>query len=189
MSTYTVDYTGNTYPSYGKLPCGDNSTISTSTFANMQVLLNESITANSWVSNGVVSTYSLVYTDSNGAYAGGVLSSNGDIHMTPCFAPVGQKISPTGTVSTYSLLYTTSVAYLGGVLAPNGDIHFIPASATTGQKVSASGLVSTYSLVASSYNGGVVGIDGTIYMVPYRGFCGAKNIHLWCCFYIFIGIH
>jgi hypothetical protein len=57
---------------------------------------------------GVVSTYSLVYTTS-GAYAGGVLAPNGDIHFVPNTAIVGQKISAlTGVVSTYSLVYTVS---------------------------------------------------------------------------------
>jgi hypothetical protein len=33
---------------------------------------------------GVVSTYSLVYTDATGnAYSGGVLAPNGDIHFIP----------------------------------------------------------------------------------------------------------
>jgi hypothetical protein len=39
---------------------------------------------------------------------------------------VGQKVSASGVVSTYSLIYTKSIAYSGGVLAPNGDIYFIP---------------------------------------------------------------
>jgi hypothetical protein len=86
-------------------------------------------------SSGVVSTYSLVYTVSS-AYAGGVLSPNGDIHFIPLSSTVGQKISSSGVVSTYSLVYTVANAYNGGVLSPNGDIHFIPRSATTGQKIS-----------------------------------------------------
>jgi len=83
----------------------------------------------------VVSTYSLVYT-TTGAYVGGVLAPNGDIHFVPRSASVGQKISSEGTVSTYSLVYTAADAYVGGVLAPNGDIHFVPYSANRGQKIS-----------------------------------------------------
>ena len=86
--------------------------------------------------NGVVSTYSLVYTNSTGAYGGGVLAPNGDIHFAPLYAPIGQKISSSGVVSTYSLGYTAGNAYWGGVLAPNGDIHFVPTGANRGQKIS-----------------------------------------------------
>ena len=85
-------------------------------------------------SKPLISTYSLVYTTSL-AYAGGVLSPNGDIHFIPYGAAVGQKISSAGVVSTYSLVYTTSYAYAGGVLSPNGDIHFIPCGAAVGQKI------------------------------------------------------
>jgi hypothetical protein len=35
-----------------------------------------------------------------------VLTPNGDIHFIPHSANVGQKISATGVVSTYSLVYT-----------------------------------------------------------------------------------
>jgi len=85
-------------------------------------------------SESTVSTYSLVYTRS-GAYYGGVLSPNGDIHFIPLSATVGQKIDKDGVVSTYSLVYTRGSAYAGGVLSPNGDIHFIPHSASVGQKI------------------------------------------------------
>jgi hypothetical protein len=87
----------------------------------------------------VVSTYSLVYTRaSGGAYSGGVLAPNGDIHFVPNLAEVGQKINSSGVVSTYSLVNTstTAVSYSGGVLSPNGDIHFVPEDADRGQKIS-----------------------------------------------------
>jgi hypothetical protein len=77
-----------------------------------------------------------VYTGSS-LYYGGVLAPNGDIHFIPgYFATVGQKVSASGVVSTYSLAYTVTNGYKGGVLAPNGDIHFIPQSAAVGQKIS-----------------------------------------------------
>jgi hypothetical protein len=56
----------------------------------------------------------LVYTVGS-AYAGGVLAPNGDIYFVPYSANRGQKISAAGVVSTYSLVYTASVAYIGGV--------------------------------------------------------------------------
>jgi hypothetical protein len=75
--------------------------------------------------------------NSSGAYHGGVLAPNGDIHFVPLAANVGQKVSAAGVVSTYSLIYTTTDAYLKvEYLAPNGDIYFIPISANRGQKIS-----------------------------------------------------
>jgi hypothetical protein len=86
-----------------------------------------------------VSTYSLVYTTS-GAYTGGVLAPNGDIHFVPLSARVGQKISSVGVVSTYSLVYTTSSAYNGGVLnSSNNEIYFVPNNARVGQKLNLNG--------------------------------------------------
>ena len=128
-------------------------------------------------SSGVVSTYSLVYTNGSGAYVGGVLAPNGDIHFVPFSSPlIGQKISSSGVVSTYSLVYTAG-SYWGGVLAPNGDIHFVPYSAAVGQKISSSGVVSTYSLVytrTSAYAGGVLAPNGDIHFVPYSAELGQK---------------
>ena len=67
----------------------------------------------------------------------GVLAPNGDIHFISLEASVGQKISATGVVSTYSLIVTGNSYYTGGVLIPNGDIYFIPYSnAPVGQKIS-----------------------------------------------------
>ena len=97
-------------------------------------ILLRSTNSGALFSNMVVSTYSLIYT--TGGYQGGVLSANGAIHMMQGNAPVGQKISASGVVSTYSLVYTTSNGYVGGVLASNGDIHMIPSNASVGQKIS-----------------------------------------------------
>ena len=83
----------------------------------------------------MVSTYSLAYT-TTGAYYGGVLAPNGDIHFVNANATVGQKVSSVGVVSTYSLIRTVGAAYYGGVLAPNGDIHFVSVGAGVGQKIS-----------------------------------------------------
>jgi hypothetical protein len=129
-------------------------------------------------SAGVVSTYSLIYTNVNGAYYGGLLDSNGNIHFCPTVAPVGQKVSPSGVVSTYSLVYTTSSAYIGGVLATNGDVHFVPYSAAVGQKVSSAGTVSTYSLIyttsSGAYESGVLALNGDIHFVPFSAPIGQK---------------
>jgi hypothetical protein len=92
-------------------------------------------------------------------------------------APVGQKVSINGVVSTYSLAYTVANAYAGGVLAPNGDIHFIPYSAAVGQKVSLAGVVSTYSLIntgSARYSGGVLAPNGEINFIPYQATRGQK---------------
>jgi hypothetical protein len=116
----------------------------------------------------VVSTYSIATF----GLSGGVLSSNGDIHFIPWTAGVGQKVSVSGVVSTYSLISTTtSGAYGNGVLAPNGDIHFVPWKAGVGQRVSSSGVVSTYSLIytnsSGAHFGGILTPDGNITFFPY----------------------
>lgn len=123
--------------------------------------------------NGTSSTYTLV-GNTTGGYAGGVLSSNGDIHFVPNSASVGQKISASGTVSTYALI--SASAYYGGVMSPNGDMHFIPSGATVGQKISSTGVVSTYSLVytAGSYQGGVLASNGDIHFIPNSAAVGQK---------------
>lgn len=143
---------------------------------DVQFIPNRATVGQKISSSGVVSTYSLIYTNINGAYFGGVLASNGDIHFVPgyfnSFEAIGQKISVDGTVSTYSLVYITEDTephYCGGVLAPNGDIHFVPNFAKVGQKISSSGVVSTYSLIytaGSGYKGGVLAPNGNIYFVP-----------------------
>jgi len=85
-----------------------------------------------------VSTYSLLYTTNLGAYNGGVLAPNGDIHFVPHNALIGQKINANGNISTYSLVYTAagSTLYAGGVLNNLGEIHFIPYFEARGQKIS-----------------------------------------------------
>lgn len=159
----------------GSSATADDSSIGTDLVAwnNFKKLLNTSVIGGVAYgnngTNGIVSTYSLVYTTTNG-YSGGVLAPNGDIHFVPFDANRGQKINTTtGVVSTYSLVYTAANAYAGGVLAPNGDIHFVKFSALVGQKVSASGVVSTYSLVYTigNYFGGVLAPNGDIHFIPF----------------------
>lgn len=166
----------------GTVPTGDDSSVGTDLVAwkNLKKYLDAGVVNGVPYSNnsmnGVVSTYSLVYTSSAASW-GGVLSPNGDIHFVPYSANRGQKISASGVVSTYSLAYTVATAYVGGVLAPNGDIHFVPNSAAVGQKVSASGVVSTYSLVytvSGAYRGGVLAPNGDIHFVPLNAPRGQK---------------
>ena len=114
----------------GTAPTGDNSSIGTDQVAfnnfqkNIQASVNGGVTFDNGGVGGIVSTYSLVYT-AGGAYAGGVLSPNGDIHFVPSVAVRGQKISSTGVVSTYSLVYTIlNNAYAGGVLASKRRYSF-----------------------------------------------------------------
>lgn len=176
-----------TYPSdatEGTVPTADNSSVGTDLYAwtNLKKQLDAGVINGVPYANGnmsgMVSTFSLVYTNINGSYVGGVLSPNGDVHFIPWRAVVGQKISTTGVVSTYSLIYTTTVAYAGGVLAPNGDIHFVPYQANRGQKINASGVVSTYSLVYTdgngAYFGGVLAPNGDIHFVPASADRGQK---------------
>ena len=111
---------------WGTVVTADNSSTTTdSWFYGMRGLIDKSVNAGQTFQNGVGSTYSLIYTSAGGAHSGGVLAPNGDIHFVPFAATVGQKISASGVVSTYSLVYSLPYS-VGGVLAPNGDIHFIP---------------------------------------------------------------
>ena len=158
----------------GTFPTGDDSSIGDSTSPAFLKMLALHADAGSIFTQSV-STYTLVYTVAN-AYIGGVLAPNGDIHMVPYGATMGQKISSAGVVSTYSLVYTAG-SYVGGVLAPNGDIHFVPRSAPMGQKISSAGVVSTYTLVytaAATYYGGVLAPNGDIHFVPYSATMGQK---------------
>jgi hypothetical protein len=163
----------------GTVPSSDNSSIDTGLVAwnKLKTILDESTTGSAVFTNAVVSTYSLVYTTSS-AYVGGVLSPNGDINFIPNNANRGQKIDITGTVSTYSLVYSTvTAAYAGGVLASNGDINFISFSAAVGQKLNSSGVVSTYSLVyttSAAYVGGVLGTNGDTHFIPCSANRGQK---------------
>jgi hypothetical protein len=168
-----------TFPSdatEGTVPTADNSSVGTDLYAwtNLKKQLDAGVINGVPYNNngtaGVVSTFSLVYTLANTAYAGGVLAPNGDIHFVPRVANRGQKLSATGVISTYSLVYTKANGYWGGVLAPNGDVHFVPDQADRGQKISASGVVSTYSIITANtgfgeFKGGVVAPNGDIHFL------------------------
>ena len=79
--------------------------------------------------------FALVATATNG-YAGAILAPNGDVHFIPSTATVAQKVSSSGVVSTYSILFGTTNNFGGGVIDDNGEIHYIPLSAPRGQKIS-----------------------------------------------------
>jgi len=176
--TNNLNVAGTIDGAYGTLPNGDNNSVGTNLveWTKFKKILDRGVEAGTLYSNPMVSTYSLVYTAA-GAYNGGVLAPNGDIHFVPLNANRGQKINMSGVVSTYSLVYTAADAYIGGVLAPNGDIYFVSANAVVGQKIDASGVVSTYSLVyttAAAYVGGVLAPNGDIYFVPANAVVGQK---------------
>ena len=90
---------------WGTLPTANNSSVGSDLVAwkDFQNLLYKSVAKGKLFNTDIVSTYSLVYTNPGIAYQGGILAPNGDIHFVPYLAPVGQKISVSGTVSTYSL--------------------------------------------------------------------------------------
>jgi hypothetical protein len=142
----------------------------------IQYMMQESVNSGSlFPDNTIVSTYSLAYT--GGSYWGGVLSPNGDVHFIPNRAPVGQKISSSGVVSTYALAYTASGAYVGGVLSPNGDIYFVPYDSDLGQKINSAGVVSTYALAytaSGAYIGGVLSPNGDVHFIPNTAPVGQK---------------
>lgn len=174
-----ISSSGITDGVFGTLPVFDNSSINADLEAwnKFQKILYKGVEGSSLFTDTIASTYSLVYTLSSFAYLGGVLAPNGDIHFVPWSANRGQKVSQDGTVSTYSLVYTTTSAYFGAVLASNGDIHFVPFSAAVGQKISTNGIVSTYSLIyttSNAYSGGVLAPNGDIYFVPRAAAVGQK---------------
>jgi hypothetical protein len=183
--TKTVFVTFPAETTQGSVPKGDNSSVGTNLYAwnNLKKQLDAEVingvpyaNANT---NGMMSTFSLVLTGSS-SYSGGVLAPNGDIHFVPTEANRGQKISSTGVVSTYSLVYTATtniLKYRGGVLDPSGNIHFIPYDAAVGQRVSPAGTVSTYSLTyttADAYYGGVLAANGDVFFVPFDAAVGQK---------------
>ena len=96
---------------YGSLPTGNINEIDDSleAWSNLSNLLEQSTQAGATFTNPIVSTYTLVYTGGE-TYTGGVLSHNGEVHFIPRSANVGQKLSTSGAVSTYSLVYTTTTA-------------------------------------------------------------------------------
>jgi hypothetical protein len=172
----------------GGIPTCDNSSISDNLVAwnQFKTLLEKSANNGSSFSQQIVSTYSLAYTATASPYSdysGGVLAPNGDIHLVPFTTNRGQKISSSGVVSTYSLVFTAGI-YSGGVLAPNGDIHFVPLNipfgsgiTMRGQKININGVVSTYSLIyttTGAYYGGVLSPNGDIHFVPFAASVGQK---------------
>lgn len=120
---------------HGVLPVGDNSTIGTNldSWYKFKDLMQKHTTAGKTFSTDIVSTYSLVNTASSFNYLGGVLAHNRDIHFVAWNGNRGQKIAADGTVSTYSLVYTTTDAYQGGLLTQDGDIYMMPYRSTRGQ--------------------------------------------------------
>lgn len=163
------------------LPTADNSSIDStlSAWNKLKKQFQYGIKGGRLFFKDITRTYSLVYTTAD-AYNGAVLDINGDVHFTPRLAAVGQKVSVSGTVSTYSLVFTSASLDVssGGVLSSNGEIHFIPGDRAVGQKISTSGVVSTYGLVYTwttpQYRGGVVAPNGDIHFVPYFANRGQK---------------
>lgn len=157
----------------GFLPTSDDNMINESTFTSFQTIMKNSIRSGSFSVDPIVSTYSLVYTTTY-SYYGGVLNQNGDIIFISYTSTIGQKISPSGVVSTFSLL---TISNLGGVLSPNGDIYMAPHNANRGQKISNSGVVSTYSLLytaATAYWGCVLAPNGDTHFIPASANRGQK---------------
>ena len=170
----------NSYGNFTKLGYDDNVDFP---YAIVHKTSNEwEVGRGSFRSFNGTATYSLPNTTFVGVrHFGGVLAPNGEVHFAPFDDTRGMKLSPTGVVSTYTLLYTSATLgglYRGAVLAQNGDVHFVPFQAQRGQKVSTSGTVSTYSLVLTgfggAYSGGVLDENGEIHFIPYLADRGQK---------------
>lgn len=169
----------------GGLPTADDTSIGTNLqeWERLKTLLNTNATVGSPFTTTLVSTYSLLITSSAGAHLGAVVSADGEIHFVPynstSFANLrGQKITKTGSVATYALVYNAINAYSGGILDKEGSIHFVPSLAARGQKVDASGTVSTYSLrltlSTGAYGGGVLAPNGVIHFIPVNASRGQR---------------
>lgn len=176
---YVSPLTLNQYQ--GTVPHCDDSSIDTGglAFDAFVKIFSNSTNGGETFSSPVISTYAVIHTNVNPAYAGGCLDAHGTFHMSCSCAPVGQKVDRYGTVSTYSLVYTNgNYAYLGGVLNAAGDLHFVPHyAANRGQKINKNGTVSTYSLVYTTlwlHYGGVLARNGDIHFVPSCAAVGQK---------------
>jgi hypothetical protein len=124
-----------------------------------------------------VSTYSLIYTEGNykTLFSGGTLDVDGTGVFAPVQSKVGERLIPSGTVTTFPLMSTFSNGYDGAVLSQSGEIHYVPYSATIGQKISKLGVVSTYSVLGlSGYSDGVLDGMGNLHFIPNIATKGLK---------------
>ncbi len=130
----------------------------------------------------------------NSYYGSGVVAPNGRIYLmtyNQATATVWHYIETNGSVVAYSHTGVTlmPLAYRGGVLAPNGRIYLVPgaqATATvwhyidTTKEPGATGHIVSYSrwtgAVLTSSIGGVVGLNGNIYFLPF----GQASATQWC---------
>ena len=123
------------------------------------------------------STYSLIYTTFQ-AYSGGVLDAQGNTYFVPYYAKIGQRVSSSGMVSTYSLIVTAVLqAYFGGVLGADKNIYFANFKANVGQKINQDGVASTFALLhtsGSAYAGGVLLDDNCVHFIPFSAPVGQK---------------
>jgi hypothetical protein len=107
-----------------------------------------------------------VYT-TVGAYLGGVLAPNGDIHFVPHSADRGQKITPSANATSYSVLVPEIVE------DSTLDVNMRQLRGN----ISYSEGLSTYSLVyttTNAYEGGVLDPNGDIHFVPFIANRGQK---------------
>jgi streptogramin lyase len=185
-----------TFPSdatEGTVPTADDSSVGTDLYAwtNLKKQLDAGVINGVPYNNnntaGMVSTYSLLQTfnvnSGVGGNAGGVLAPNGDIWFLPRSIPpgegvIGQKISSTGVVSSYTV--PEGVSLWGGVLTGNGDIIACPFNSLGGLRITASGVVSTFTVIsgsegAASYNGAVLAPNGDVHFIPYSSRRGMKR--------------
>ena len=144
-----------------------------------QVVLNNSINAAG--GPGQVVQYAHGVTAVNGAYQGGVLTSNGRIYLIP-YNQSNQTNwhyidTNTGNVVAYAHSTGISVAgaYNCGCLAPNGNIYMAPFFQSNSSPWhyinSGTGAVGTYTngsgVTYNAYSSCVTAPDGKVWMIPY----------------------
>lgn len=140
--------------------------------------------------NGVVSTYGLTYTyTANGAYFGGVMTSDGGITFIPYGANRMQKVLMDSNTFVYSVTNTaTTGAFAGGMLTPNN--HIVGARFNGGPTATAwarwyvynypaiypNGTFTLAYTAAQQCVGAVMAPNGKVHFIPYNSTVGISLI-------------
>ena len=144
------------------------SSVSGNGFANWQRALTDVIRNNRDVSGDRLTTPSGTYPGT-GAFAGGVLLSNGKVFCVPYNSTTARIYDPvTDTVTTPSGTYPgTFGAFQGGVLLPNGKVFCVPNAATSARIYDpVTDTLTTLSGTYSGITGGTLLLSGKVFCVP-----------------------
>lgn len=130
------------------------------------------------IAKPILSVFPLVASATSQSYSGGILTPSGDLHLSPSYASVGQKISKSGVVSTYAILNTANIyKYNGGAINRANYIYFSPYDTGIGLRITPTNIVQTFNLLYSTtraYKGAVLSPNGDIHFVPFKAQVGMK---------------